>query len=284
MFLSHCSVEDGAVMINAFECVEDESQIKTPYVLEGKYKILGAPSLWKASELEEAESLNNNCLDCKYCRHHGTKLPMNSSATDVKSFCDHDVNGIEMLSCKLQERVVGYGPRDMTPRCEFKPIESILTTDADPPMKDIKGYFRDVISRHGRSCFETENGMPWEVFSKLLPELNIDSRIYFGTGSSFRDDRMGRCGHETVDDYLADPEPDANVICLFSKDVTEDIYLKLTKGYCMWNYCYDVICIPDIDFASFGNEELDQFRNGCVLYAPEHISKKLLEANIFHRE
>jgi len=162
---------------------------------------------------------------------------------------------------------------EMTPECEyFTPAPIKLLQVEDPPLSDIKAYFREVEQRHERHTYPSGiYVMPVDVFMHIIALLKEDEFVYFASGCSSRGEN-GSEHHDHLTDYLNAPGKDIKTVCVKAGDISKELYSVLISESGYNGFSCEVICIPALDFACFGDEELiDYTVYGYVICAPRSV-------------
>lgn len=258
-FISGEAMLNGRHVLIANKCVSNDASDYGNSVMDNKYRITDEKLLIDADAFHNAENLSEKCLKCEYCRntllnnyHYGT------------------------LSCSLHKRIVPEKREVMIPECEYGLFPLDFKPEKNKPEYDIKKFFRNVTTKHQGVFIPTDYcTIPQEVFLSLVGLMDPNEKIYFGTGRSYDVHNDKGLYHETAQDYLSNPEKDKEVLCFLAKNFSKGTYDFLANEQST-DKIYNVIAIPCLELACFGDDESNGYEYGFMLYAPALIIKKVV--------
>ena len=110
------------------------------------------------------------------------------------------------------------------------------------------------------------------LLKSFLGEADL---VYFGTGTSAGDEQYGFRAHGNLEEYLNYPGKYYRIVCYRAEDASDELHMKLTSDWDGNSPLYNVVCIPAIDFACYGDEEIDDYCSGYVFYTQQEIAVAL---------
>ena len=265
IFVSQCVMKHGEMFLYVYNCerITDSSDLD----MDNIYHPIGNPTLIYPDELGSANNLCINCLSCKYL---SVENPIGLMNGEQK---------VQNLKCSLHGKTTVDYFSEILANCEYQyPQYSYAQIEPvrEPPISDLKEYIKDVKRRNKPTVLLSKYYcMPPNVFLVLKSILGEDDLVYFGTGTSAVDVQYGVWAHENLEEYLNFPGKDYRMVCYRAGDVSDELYIKLTSDWFGDSPLYNVVCIPAIDFACYGDEEIDDYHSGYIFYAQQEITEAL---------
>lgn len=265
IYVSYYMTKQDELLLQAFRCKRiDNPASDDPEVEE--YLPFGDPIPMHPDDLSIAKNLCTNCLSCRYLQIFN---PVDYAYVGQK---------IKTLDCSLHGKHIFDHISEIMPNCEYLcPIKLFPDSVEEPPIIDLKKCIGEIVTRHEATVLVSEYySMPPNVFMVLKTFLNADDLVYFGTGDSKCNDcSYGVRGHANLKDYLSYSGEDTSILCYRVGDISEGLYTKLTSDWFGDYPLHYVICIPAIDFACYGDEEITGYHYGYLFFARQEIAEAL---------